>query len=78
MPLVVVCGRPATGKTTFATTLADYLVAAGVPASSVVILNDEALGGRDRRAGYASACAALGKWGGAAGMLQLHTATSII
>lgn len=54
MPLVVICGRPGTGKTRFAGVLADYLVSAGVSRSNISILNDEALGGKDRRAGYAS------------------------
>ena len=42
MPLVVITGRPCTGKTTFATTLEQYLRARGV--ERVALVNDESLG----------------------------------
>lgn len=41
MPLIIVTGRPCTGKTTFASQLRDYLVASGK--EHVVLLNEESL-----------------------------------
>ena len=55
MPLIILSGRPCTGKSRVAGILAEYLKAAN-PAMSVVILNDESLG-IDKSRGYISAAA---------------------
>jgi len=52
MPLVVISGRPAVGKTVFATALAGYLARA-FPDRPVVLLNDEVLG-INKSSGYQS------------------------
>jgi len=53
MPLIVVCGRPCTGKTRFALQLRERILAQD-GARAVLLVNDEALG-VDKGAGYASA-----------------------
>ena len=52
MPLVIVCGYPCSGKTTFARQLADHLLAHGVGKVKVVNEESECLG---KRAGYQDA-----------------------
>ena len=59
MPLVVVCGRPRTGKSTFARALAAHLAACGHDAT---LLDDAALGVADRAAAFACACCDGGWW----------------
>lgn len=55
MPLVVITGRPCTGKTTVAKKLKAYLEAQGC---TVNVVNEEALG-VPHRTGYRSACCGL-------------------
>lgn len=52
MPLVIVTGRPCTGKSTVAAALAERLRKAD-PSKAVVVLNDESLG-IAKAAAYAS------------------------
>jgi protein KTI12 len=50
MPLIVLCGRPSSGKTTRAMELKTYLE--GISKMPVVVLNEESLG-LDRNSSYA-------------------------
>lgn len=54
MPLVVLSGRPCTGKTSFATQLATFLRTVAPKDAAVAILNDESLG-ISKRDGYKDA-----------------------
>ena len=54
MPLITVCGNPATGKTTFAQKLAVYLRKRGI--ENVEVINEESLG-LSKRECYASSFA---------------------
>ena len=51
MPLVVVAGRPCTGKTSFSQALLSYLLVRGIPTDSLVLVNDECLG-TNKSTGY--------------------------